>query len=117
MREAFKDELRRAGWDSEGKRRAEGGENGRVRDFDLKGALRIGLTKDPAALTASAEEIRLSARWAVGRLVAMQYDGGGSQKRGVHQRNSSFQDKRGKSGRPERSAREAPPPIRKVTHR
>lgn len=72
VREAFRQELRLAGWDSEGRRTPEGGPDGRQRSCDLSGALKLALVKDAFAVTASAEEVRQSASWAVKRLFALQ---------------------------------------------
>lgn len=70
VREAFRQELRRAGWDSDGRRLPQGGQDGRIQRFDLSGALRLGLVKDTYAVTATAEEVRQSASWAVKTLFA-----------------------------------------------
>ena len=70
VREAFRQELRREGWDSDGRRLPQGGQDGRVQRFDLSGALRLGLVKDAYAVTATAEEVRQSASWAVKTLLA-----------------------------------------------
>jgi hypothetical protein len=65
VREAFRQELRRAGWNDDGKRSLEGGPDGIVRSYDLSGALRLGLVKEAFAVTATSEEVRRSASWAV----------------------------------------------------
>jgi len=70
VREAFRQELRRAGWDSDGRRLPEGGQDGRIPRFDLSGAVRLGLVKEPYAVTATTEEVRQSASWAVMTLSA-----------------------------------------------
>jgi len=70
VREAFRQELRREGWDSDGRRLPEGGQDGRIQSFDLSGAFRLGLVKEAYAVTATAEEVRQSASWAVKTLVA-----------------------------------------------
>lgn len=81
VREAFRQELRLAGWDSEGRRTPEGGPDGRQRSCDLSGALKLALVKDAFAVTASAEEVRQSASWAVKRLFALQSGDGPKQRR------------------------------------
>lgn len=83
VREAFRQELRLAGWDSEGRRTPEGGPDGRQRSCDLSGALKLALVKDAFAVTASTEEVRQSASWAVKRLFALQSEDRMRQKKWV----------------------------------
>lgn len=71
VREAFRQELRCAGWNDDGRRIPEGGLDGTVRDFDLRGALRLNLVKEPVVVTATSEEIRESASLAVKTLLGL----------------------------------------------
>lgn len=76
LREAFRSELRKAGWDEEGRRLERGGEVGSLGDSDLSGALKLALTKEPFSITATGEEVRVHAAEAVQTLVRMQrYNG------------------------------------------
>lgn len=85
VREAFRRELHRAGWDSEGRRLAEGGEEGgegtqRGWKGRLSGALKLGLVKDSFALTASEEEVRMNVAWALRTVISKQRDAGANDK-------------------------------------
>jgi hypothetical protein len=71
VREAFQQELRREGWDPDGRRRLEGGADGNVRSFDLSGALKMGLVKDAFAVTATSEEVKESVGTAVSTLLRL----------------------------------------------
>jgi hypothetical protein len=83
-----------------------------VRDFDLSGALRLNLVKEPVAVTATSEEVRESASLAVKTLL------------GLHSKDKQ-QDKRpnrkysGRKGSGDRSQREETQsvPIRRISHR
>jgi hypothetical protein len=113
VREAFKEELRHQGWNSDGTRRPEGGLDGRVRGFDLSGALRLGLVKDANAVTATTEEVRESVRWAVRTLCGLQKDSTGrQQKRPARQETS-----RGKSNGHLDDIGMLGVPIRRISHR
>jgi hypothetical protein len=85
VREAFQQELRREGWDPDGRRRAEGGADGNVRNFDLSGALRMGLVKDAFAVTATSEEVKESASSAVSTLLRLHGQGEPKQRRSSKQ--------------------------------
>jgi hypothetical protein len=125
VREAFRQELRRSGWDSDGRRLPQGGQDGRIQRFDLSGAVRLGLVKEPYAVTATAEEVRQSASWAVKTLSE-------THSRDVPRQNRRFPgdparkvsgDNANKDanwkGRGDRNndARSAGPTIRRITHR
>lgn len=71
IKEAFRQELRRQGWNPDGKRRLEGGPDGNVKNFDLSGALRLGLVKDAHVLTATSEDVKHSVTWAVRTLMGL----------------------------------------------
>lgn len=111
-REAFRQELRLAGWNDDGRRIPEGGSDGTVPSFDLSGALRINLVKEAFAVTATIEEVRESASWAVKTL---------SELNSKHKQ----QDKRpnrqssGRKGLGDRGQREETQsvPIRRISHR
>ena len=125
VREAFRQELRRAGWDSDGRRLPQGGQDGRVQKFDLSGALRLGLVKEPYAVTATAEEVRQSASWAVKTLFATHNKAMPQQNRGF----SKDASRKPTGDRTNRDAswkghgdrandtRSAGPTIRRITHR
>jgi hypothetical protein len=112
IREAFRQELRTAGWNDDGRRIPEGGLDGNVRDFDLSGALRLNLVKEACVVTATSEEVRESASLAVKTLL------------GLHSKDKQ-QDKRpnrqysGRKGSGNRSQREETQsvPIRRISHR
>lgn len=125
VREAFRQELRRAGWDSDGRRLPQGGQDGQIQKFDLSGAVRLGLVKEPHAVTATTEEVRQSASWAVKTLFA-------THNRDMPQQNRSSTKNAGRKttgdrtnrdaswkGRGERTndTRSAGPTIRRVTHK
>lgn len=81
VREAFQQELRREGWDPDGRRRPEGGSDGNIRSFDLSGALKLGLVKESFAVTATSEEVKQSVSWAVKQLARLQSDDEQQQRR------------------------------------
>ncbi|KAM0712177.1 hypothetical protein Q7P37_011271 [Cladosporium fusiforme] len=92
VREAFRAELRKAGWDSDGRRieAAVAGGPAVPPVADLSGALKLGLVKDSFAVTATPEEIQLHASWAVRSVVALQNlsgkDAGPSNRKGGFKR-------------------------------
>jgi hypothetical protein len=125
VREAFRQELRRAGWDSDGRRLPQGGQDGRVQRFDLSGALKLGLVKEPYAVTATIEEVRQCASWAVETLFATHNKGMPQQNRGSSKdasrkptgdRMSRDASRKGHGDRTN-DKRSAGPPIRRITHK
>ena len=125
VREAFRQELHRAGWDSDGRRLPQGGQDGRIQKFDLSGALRLGLVKEPYAVTATAEEVRQSASWAVKTLFATHNKDMPHQTRGFSKDSDRkpFGDRTSKDanwksyGNRTNGTRSAGPTIRRITHR
>lgn len=85
-REAFRTELRLAGWDSDGRRIPGGGSSGREQKFDLEGALKL-TVKHPAGLTMTGEQLRENAGWMVKKLVYMQREQSDRQPKAKHARN------------------------------
>lgn len=104
VREAFRQELRRAGWESDGRVVPSGdGEGVKTPSFNLSGALKLGLVKDSFALTATIEEVRSNAAWAVRAVAALQKDGrkdSGSNSRGVPRNNKGKGTGAGKKAAP-----------------
>jgi hypothetical protein len=110
VREAFREELRRAGWSSDGQRRPEGGLDGTVRSYDLSGALKLGLVKESFAVTATSEEVRRSASWAVKTL-------SGLHSRDKQQRpTKQYSGRKGTNDRREEAETQSVP-IRRISHR
>ena len=112
VREAFRQELRLAGWNDDGRRRSEGGPDGIVRNFDLSGALRLHLTKEAFALTATSEEVRQSSSFAVKKLYELYSRDKQQYKRPTRQYTGS----KG-SGDYARSEDTQSAPIRRISHR
>jgi hypothetical protein len=125
VREAFRQELRRAGWDSDGRRLPQGGQDGQVQKFDLSGAVKLGLVKEPCAVTATIEEVRQCASWAVETLFATHNKGMPQQNRGPSKdagRKPTGDRMRwdaSRKGHGDRTndKRSAGPAIRRITHR
>lgn len=112
VREAFRQELHRAGWNSDGQRRPEGGSDGNVRDFDLRGALRLGLVKEAFAVTATSEEVRQSASWAVKTLSGLH-----SRDKPQQRRPSKYDPDRKGAGDRAQGVKTQSVPIRRISHR
>ncbi|GAB7335272.1 hypothetical protein MBLNU13_g07681t1 [Cladosporium sp. NU13] len=112
VREAFRQELRLAGWKDDGRRRPEGGPDGTVRTFDLSGALRLHLTKEAFAITATSEEVRQSASFAVKKLSELHSKDKQQYKRPTRQ----FPGRNG-SDDYARSEDTQSAPIRRISHR
>jgi len=112
VREAFRQELRLAGWNDDGRRRAEGGQDGIVRSFDLSGALRLNLVKEPFAVTATSEDVRESASFAVKTLL-------GLYNKDKRQDTRPDRQHSGRKGSGDRGKREETQsvPIRRISHR
>lgn len=125
VREAFRQELRREGWDSDGRRLPQGGQDGRIQSFDLSGALRLGLVKEAYAVTATAEEVRQSASWAVKTLVATHRRDMSQQKRGSFrdENRKTFGDRTNRDagwkghGDRMKDTKSTGPIVRRITHR
>jgi hypothetical protein len=125
VREAFRQELRRAGWDSDGRRLPQGGQDGRTQRFDLSGAVKLGLVKEPYAVTATTEEVRQSASWAVQTLFATHSKNTSHQNRGVSRdpirkvSGGSANKDVNQKGQGDRTSdtRSAGPTIRRISHR
>ena len=112
VREAFREELRRAGWNDDGQRRLEGGPDGRVRSFDLSGALKLAMVKEAFAVTATSAEVRQSASWAVKTLSGLNRPD--QQQRPTKQ----YLGRKDKNDRaPKVKAETYSVPIRRISHR
>lgn len=119
FKEAFRQELRRQGWNPDGRRRPEGGPAGDVRTFDLKGALRLGLLKDAHVLTATSDDVRESISWAVQTLAGLQNkDNERPQHERPQQRRPARQDSRWRGAGEYAEGRKTKGfQVRRVTHR
>lgn len=112
VREAFRQELRIAGWNDDGQRRPEGGPDGIVRSFDLSGALRLHLAKEAFAVTATSEEVRQSASFAVKKLSELN-----SRDKQLYKRSTRQNPGRKGSGDHAHSEDTQTLPIRRISHR
>lgn len=112
VREAFREELRLAGWNDDGRRRPEGGPDGILRSFDLSGALRLQLVKEAFAVTATSEEVRQSASFAVKKLTELHNKDKPEYKRPTRQ----YSGRKGLSDRAQ-SEQSQSVPIRRISHR
>jgi len=112
VREAFRQELRRAGWNDDGRRTPEGGPDGTVPSFDLNGALRLNLVKEAIAVTATSEEVRQSAIFAVKTLAGFH-----SEDKLQYNRPTRQYSSRKGSGNRVRSEEISSVPIRRISHR
>ena len=112
VREAFRQELRIAGWNDDGQRRPEGGPDGTVRNFDLSGALRLHLSKEAFAVTATSEEVRQSASFAVKKLSELH-----SRDKQQYKRSTRQSSGRKVPGDHAQSKETQSAPVRRVSHR
>ena len=112
VREAFRQELRIAGWNDDGQRRPEGGRDGTVRNFDLSGALRLHLSKEAFAVTATSEEVRQSASFAVKKLSELH-----SRDKQQYKRSTRQSSGRKVPGDHAQSKETQSAPVRRVSHR